>query len=197
MLHSFYIRMRYQDHAQFLQRLALMKATLIPSLAWQKGQFSVQVLVSCPEHGVLVDNAFEYPVAVRSFVYEGVDIMSRLDSDDIVFPGYVERVQSFFEVGVPKVVTFQIKKFEWFTGDTFEYSGRYNDRRCSMFTTVINPPQGVHVFTYKHGDLWQVAPDGVVVCEDDLCRLVVHGSNTLTRVTSKDRNVKDIEGGVG
>ena len=193
MKHCIYIRQNYKDFAAFLKRTELMMATAYPSLLAQEGDFDVQVLVSCAQHG----NVIEWRTnglfrAVTTFEFEGYDIQTRMDSDDIVFPGYVQEIQRWHN-GTPRVVTFQIKKFVWSTGALYAYASPYHTEKCSMFTSLLCPREGDNIFSRKHGALWELGE--TIVSDKDLCRLVVHGNNIMTGVGKKDVLIPTDRGG--
>jgi hypothetical protein len=193
MRHCFYIRHNYTDHAMFLKRAALMRETIIPSLAWQfiGGQsFDIQVLVGCEAHRIVIESLFNSyglrVLCVRKFEFTGYDIQTRVDSDDILFPDFTRTIEGCYD-GQARVVTFQMKKFAWDTGETYIYGNgaEYHAGRCSMFSSLLCPPEGVNIFSRKHGSLGELAP--VTVIGADLCRLVVHNNNSLTRLGKNDK----------
>jgi len=188
--HCVYIRFNYKDFPLFLKRLEIMKATTVPSLLAQSGDFDVQVQVNNKHHAVIVESQTPFRAVLKND-FEGYDIQTRQDSDDIVLPGYIEKIQSFYD-GTPRVVTFQIEKYEWATGNVYEYGRPYHEKKCSMFTSLLCPKPGNNIFSRKHGDLWQLATTSVV--NEKMCFLVVHDSNAATRILAdekaKNKNVK-------
>jgi exo-beta-1,3-glucanase (GH17 family) len=160
-----------------------MKATTVPSLLVQSGDFDVQVQVNNKHHAVIVESQTPFRAVLKND-FEGYDIQTRHDSDDIVLPGYIEKIQSFYD-GTPKVVTFQIQKYHWETGDIYEYNRPYHEKKCSMFSSILCPKDGVNIFSRKHGDLWKLATVSVV--DEKMCFLVVHGSNAYTQILADEK----------
>jgi len=178
MKHCVYVRSSYQDFPLFLKRLDIMKATSVPSLMMQEGDFDVQVRVNNEQHAKLIASQTPFRPVLK-YDFDGYDIQTRHDDDDIVKPGYIEKIQSFYD-GTPKVVTFQIQKYDWNNNKTYELNSPYTTTRCSMFSSLLNPPLGVNIFSRKHGELHQLAT--VEVVDEEYCFLVAHGYNKLTKV---------------
>jgi hypothetical protein len=183
--HAVYIRFSYTDFPLFLRRLDVMQATAVPSLLAQSGDFDVQVKVSGPAHARVVEAQTPFR-AVLEYDFDGYNIQTRHDSDDIVAPGYIKKIQSFYD-GTPRVVTFQIRKYDWAAGTTHEYHSPYHEKKCSMFTSVLCPRPGETIFSYKHGDLWRLAT--VSVIDEGLCFLVVHGFNKVTKISANEQGI--------
>jgi hypothetical protein len=180
--HCVYIRFSYTDFPLFLKRLEIMKAATVPSLLAQSGDFDVQVQVNNPHHAKIISNQTPFRPVLKC-EFDGYDIQTRQDSDDIVLPGYIEKIQSFYD-GTPKVVTFQIRKYDWATGETYEYNRPYHEKKCSMFSSILSPKDGVNIFSRKHGNLWELATVSVV--NEMMCFLVVHGSNAQTGILKNE-----------
>ena len=161
----------------------------MPSLLAQSGDFDVQVQVNNPHHAKIV--AAQTPFRpVLQYEFDGYDIQTRYDSDDIVLPGYIEKIQSFYD-GTPRVVTFQIQKYHWDSGDVYEYNRPYHEKKCSMFSSLLSPQDGVNIFSRKHGNLWELATVSVV--DEKMCFLVVHGSNAATKILSDEKPLSSKE----
>jgi hypothetical protein len=160
-----------------------MKATIVPSLSVQSVNFDVQVQVKDLNHAKIVAEHTPFR-PVLEFEFDGYNIQTRMDSDDIVLPGYVEKIQSFHD-GTSKVVTFQIQKYHWETGDIYDYNRPYHEKKCSMFSSILCPEDGVNIFSRKHGDLWELATVSVV--NEKMCFLVVHGSNAYTQILADEK----------
>jgi hypothetical protein len=182
MRHCVYIRLKYVSFPSFLKRVDFFCKTALPSLIAQEGEFDVQILVKDEAHQKIINHVCSFqPVLQYSFA--GYDIQTRHDADDIIFPGYIEAIQSAYD-GNPKIVTFQLKKYLWEESKTFVYGSRYTKNKCSMFSSLLCPPPGLNIFSYRHLDLARIAP--VAVLEKDLCRLVIHNDNLVSGIKSTD-----------
>jgi len=181
--HCVYIRFNYTDFPLFLKRLEMMKATTVPSLLAQSGDFDVQVQVNNKHHAAIVDSQTPFRAVLKND-FQGYDIQTRQDSDDIVAPGYIEKIQSFYD-GTPKVVTFQIQKYDWATGDVYDYGRPYHENKCSMFSSILSPNPGDNIFSRKHGNLWELATVSVV--DEKMCFLVVHSTNAATKILMDEK----------
>jgi len=187
--HSIYIRSNYTQFPTFLKRLEIMRATVVPSLLAQDGEFDVQVQVENSDHAKIIA-AYTPFRPVLQFEFDGYDIQTRLDNDDIVSPGYVKAIESFYD-GTPRVVTFDIEKLLWDTGEIYSYNRPYHAERCSMFSSLLCPPEGVNIFSRTHGALGELAT--VSVIEKGTCFLVVHGTNKLTKIMSDETSVNPVK----
>jgi hypothetical protein len=181
--HCVYIRFSYTDFPLFLKRLDVIKSTAVPSLLAQSGEFDVQVQVSNHNHAKIVSSQTPFR-SVLKFEFEGYDIQTRHDSDDILLPGYIKKIQSFYD-GTPKIVTFQIKKFDWSTGLSYDYFSKYTESSCSAFSSFLCPPENLNIYSAGHRELSNLAPAHVV--NDSFCFATVHGANTTTKISDKEK----------
>jgi hypothetical protein len=158
-----------------------MMATAVPSLIAQSGDFKVQVKVGSSADAKIIATKTPFR-PVLEFEFDGYDIQTRMDNDDIVLPGYIEKIQSFYD-GTPKVVTFQMHKYDWDTGEFYK-SAPYSKQRCSMFSSFLCPPKGLNILSRKHGELHELATVSVV--NEKMCFLVVHGLNAASKILAGD-----------
>ena len=154
--------------------------TCVPALLWQDAKFDVQVRISCKPHAEAIRR--ETPFRAVYEWDDRYDIKTRHDCDDIVLPGYIERIQKEYD-GTPKIVTFRPKKFDWRTGETYLHGKRYTKKVPSMFSSALSIPD-FNIYDVDHDLLHKIAP--VTLIREDYCRLVIHNNNKLSAITDKD-----------
>ena len=182
MKHGVYIRLNYEDFTLFLQRVDIFRKTAVPSLLAQNLSFDVQILVRNDNHKKIIKSVCPFE-PVLEFNYLDYDIQTRHDSDDIVFPNYIKLIQDNYD-GNSKVVTFQLKKLLWDQNKTYLHGRKYSSTKCSMFSSLLSPPDGYNIHSYQHRMLGKISP--VVVMPQDVCRLVIHKYNKLTKIEKDD-----------
>jgi hypothetical protein len=199
MNHIIYTRFRYNDEKEFDYRFDLFCETMLLSLLLQKNRnFHWQIQTTSRDkpkiEEMIEDLSVEFLIqddpshqywGKYLFSYDPKwKIQSRLDSDDIVDPLYIDMIQKIAnDIGDEKnmAVNFEYRRMRW---KDKKYSRAKSNckimNRCSMFLSLINP-DGLTVNTGKHHQMAYNAKRVIWVTDQKYATLVIHGRNKSSK----------------
>jgi len=198
--HVIITRFCYDDEELFKKRYEVYVSEVLPRLKKQKNkEFDIAILC-LPKHNNIIEKlgiiAFNYKK--RSFSLSSsilfqdtiglkkYDIVSNLDSDDLVTEEYTQKIVEEIEKATKEKdcsvsVTFQPKLFDLRTKEEkLMKTIRYSATKCSMFYSIYKPNQA-HVFLrcYPHG-LASVGNEKNILISEGYCWMGINDYNSAT-----------------
>lgn len=119
-------------------------------------------------------------------IFEGIakegDILSRVDSDDILSKDYVKNIQSFFQKNTKKNAVFDYKNIGYMDIRS-KKSISYRYRPTSMFISILYYNK-INPYSFSH-DLFR--QNGFSMHKEDVldCCCIVHGGNLANSMENK------------
>ena len=191
---------RFSDPVWIKERSDLMKNTLIKTLNNQSDKnFKLILLIdrgTSRAAELSISKACKFPVIFkrcdsvrdlkRKDVFEDIakegDILSRVDSDDIISPKYIENIKSFFKNNIKKNIVFDYKHIGYLDVRSQE-SIKYRYSPTSMFISILYY-NNVNPYSFSH-DLFR--QNGFLAHKEDVldCCCIVHGGNLANNMRNK------------
>lgn len=206
------IRLHYKDDKEFYKRLSFFRTLTLPSILRQTDQdfdiciwcedkhkevieslnnkiktFNVTKLADYPEHrhkkGFHIDFTYwEDVVGLDKY-----DIQLGLDSDDIIFPEYVEKAKEALQY--VNHVSFQPYIFELPTLKTYTCPIIYTEERGSALFG-IKPDKDNYIFAYEQSHLQLPKILGSSKVIQGHCAFTVHENNTSTYLYKGSKQIQ-------
>jgi hypothetical protein len=194
MKHLIIIRLNYVDDLKFEKRMIIMDKTCVKSLTSQKNKnFIIGIICKNEKHFDIVSDKFK-GIEVCRIDEKLIDfckrnnyqIQTRLDSDDIINDDYIDIIQNISkECSKPILIQTQPYKYCIDLNKTYKMAYRYNDKITSMFLTLVQEDIKYTVMDRKHNEMSQIVSN-VISTKEGICKLVIHGDNTITGVSKYD-----------
>ncbi len=193
--HLIITRFFYDDIELFRKRLKLMNETLVKSLKKQTNK-AFQLVVMADKFKVELIKELKYPFITFS-CYEdlqayikntGIHIQTRMDSDDMFAPDFVEFVHNLKTEG-KTLLSLNYKEYDY---PAMKENGRisnYNNQRTSMFLTLYDKIGETSVYGGEHTTMWQSVDYVITPDRIDLVKYIVH-NDQLTKTPVKERASK-------
>ena len=187
MKHTILTRMRFDDKDLMRNYLILTKNVLVPSLKSQINQNFTWILMIRKEDEDFLKSEIEYPFItvlndtehIKYVTDNNVDIQTRHDCDDFMFPGYIDEIQKKYIENIDNYDTFiihsQPTKLIYNTGEVRKIS-TYTDNRTSMHLSLCQRFPKYHIHERKHGQMWEIS-DKVIMIGEGYTQWVIHDNN--------------------
>ena len=187
MKHTILTRMRFADKELMKKYLVLTKDVLVPSLKSQTNQNFVWLLMVRKEDEDFLKGEIDFPfVSIydepghnKYAVENNVEIQTRHDCDDFMFPHYIDSIQKIYNENVDKFTTFLIQsqptQLIYHTG-VINKIGAYHDKRTSMHLSLCQKSVKYNIHNRGHGQMYQIA-DSVINLGEGFTQWVIHGDN--------------------
>jgi hypothetical protein len=121
-------------------------------------------------------------------VQNQITIQTRHDCDDLMLPNYIEQIHKLYEENKDKyddfILNFHPTKLDFVSGKEYTH-GRDYSRVCSMFSTLIQKNVKHGIMDVVH-DRLRTLTQNVIYIPDRYVKLVIHGNNTISKLTPND-----------
>jgi len=204
MKHTILTRMRFADKDLMRKYLVLTKDTLVPSLKSQTNKNFIWILMIRKEDEGFLRSEIDFPFVsvydepgnVKYITDNNVEIQTRHDCDDFMFPHYIETIQKLYTENVDKYTTFLVQsqptQLMYHTGKVNSI-GPYHDKRTSMHLSLCQTTATYNIHHLGHGQMWQIA-DKVINMGEGFTQWVIHGDNISCQNEAYQRAIKKTNG---
>jgi hypothetical protein len=204
MKHTILTRMRFTDKELMKKYLVLTKDTLVPSLKSQTNQNFVWLLMVRKEDEDFLRSEIDFPFVaiydepgnVKYVTENNVEIQTRHDCDDFMFPHYIDSIQKLYTENIDKFSTFLVQsqptQLMYHTGDVNSI-GAYHDKRTSMHLSLCQKTAKYNIHHLGHGQMWQIA-EKVINMGEGFTQWVIHGDNISCKSDAYQKAIKKING---
>ena len=182
----------------------MTKEFLVPSLKSQTCQNFKWLLMVRKEDIEFLTNEIDFrfiPILNNSEMIEyvtsnNVEIQTRHDCDDFMFPKYIETIQNVYEKHKDNYATFLIQsqptQLMYHTGKINKI-GNYHDKRTSMHLSICQKSVKYNIHDRGHGQMWKIA-DKVINLGEGYTQWVIHGDNISCKNQAYQRSIKKTNG---
>ena len=187
MKHTILTRMSFDDKDLMKKYLVLTKNVLVPSLKSQTNQNFTWIIMIRKEDEDFLRGEIDYPFItvlndaehIKYANDNNVDIQTRHDCDDFMFPEYIDEIQRIYLENIDKYDTFiihsQPTQLIYNTGEIRKISP-YKDDRTSMHLSLCQKSPKHHIHEQKHGQMWKIS-DKVIMIGEGYTQWVIHENN--------------------
>lgn len=211
MKHIIITRMHYEDNnPRFDWRLAHYQACVLPRILKQtKKDFDIGIWCN-PNHAErikkLSNKIITFSVKGQTSRYkvsggrryfedftpwkdvmnlEKYDVQTGLDSDDLIAPNYIEKIEEIIENnsnGKSLHITFQPMIFDFRDLEVYQIGVNYNTHKGSMFFSIYQPDKQNYKFAYEysHLELGKHFNKSIIIPKG-FCWLTVHYANESSK----------------
>lgn len=123
------------------------------------------------------------------------EIQLRIDSDDYVFPEFMEKCVEVYSENSNEefVISFQPYIYDYNDKKLYRQGRRYSGRECSMFVALCQRGENrKFVCNYNHTKFENYFKN-IIHLNKELCCLCFHGDNKSTNIKKRDKFIKEIE----
>jgi hypothetical protein len=187
MTHIIIIRMKFSDKELFQKYLKISKEILSPSLKSQTNKNFIIGCIICEEDIELVKNhldldfiPFKNNTEFIDYVNDNnINIQTRHDMDDYMSSEYIQRIQEIYIENIEHNDVFLIHSQPiklMFNSKEEIKMDKYNNNRISMFVSLCQKKVKNHIFSRKHGQMYEIA-EKIILLPEGYTKWVIHGDN--------------------
>lgn len=187
MRHTILTRMRFDNKDLMKKYLILTKDVLVPSLKSQINQNFTWILMIRKEDEEFLKKEIDYPFIIvlndedhlKYAIDNKIDIQTRHDCDDLMFPNYIDRIQREYIDNISEYDTFLIQsqptQLIYQTGKINKLK-HYKEDRTSMHISLCQKKVKYHIHEHGHGQMWKIS-EKVITIGEGYTQWVIHGDN--------------------